>query len=48
MEASKLLPFSAMYSLLAKTWNVIAEYAHDMVIRDKLNITLILSRDLSK
>lgn len=42
MEASKLLPFKAMCSLLAKGWNVIAKYAQNTVIREKFYITLII------
>lgn len=42
MEASKILPFKAMYSLLAKGWNDIAKYVQNMMIREKFYITLII------
>lgn len=42
MEASKLLPFKAIYWLLAKGWKVIAKYAQNMVIKEKFYIALII------
>lgn len=42
MEACELLPFKAMYPLLAKGCNVVAKDAQNMVIRKKFYIALII------
>lgn len=42
MEDPKILAFKAVCSLLAKGWNVIAEYGQNMVIREKVYKMLII------